>query len=173
MPNTKSAEKRTKIASKKKLANQMVRSQMNTAIKKFNAYISASNIELAEKLLPETSSKIDNAAVAGVIHKNAANHKKAQIARSLHQLKLGIVVIKADAKQLKQAEQKAAAVRKAQTLADEKAARAAVKAEKAAKEAAAKKPASKKETAKKDAPKKEAPKKETAKKEAPKTEKTK
>lgn len=169
MPNIKSAEKRVNVASKKKLANQMVRSQMNTAIKKFNASISSNNIELAETLLPETSSKIDNAAAKGVIHKNAANHKKGQIARSLHQLKLGIIVIKADAKQLKQAEQKAAAVRKAQALTDEKAARAAAKAEKIAKEAAPtkKRATEKKEPAKKEAAKKEAApkaKKETAKK---------
>ena len=54
---------------------------------------------------------IDNAAVKGVIHKNAANHKKAQIGKALHQLKQGIIVVKADAKTLKQAEQRAAAAR--------------------------------------------------------------
>lgn len=113
MPNIKSAKKRVLVSDKKRLENKMVRSQMNTAVKKFNAAIAENNVELAESLLPKTSSMIDNAAVKGVIHKNAANHKKAQIGKALHQLKQGIIVVKADAKTLKQAEQRAAAARKA------------------------------------------------------------
>ena len=109
MPNIKSAKKRVLVSDKKRLENKMVRSQMNTAVKKFNAAIAENNVELAESLLPKTSSMIDNAAVKGVIHKNAANHKKAQIGKALHQLKQGIIVVKADAKTLKQAEQRAAA----------------------------------------------------------------
>ena len=133
MPNIKSAEKRVSVSSAKKLQNQMVKSQMSTAIKKFNAAIAANDVELAEKLLSEAASKIDNAASKKVIHKNSANHKKAQIGKALHQLKSGIIVVKVDAKSLKQAEQKAAAARKAEEKA---AAIAAWKEEKAAKEAA-------------------------------------
>ena len=133
MPNIKSAEKRVSVSSAKKLQNQMVKSQMNTAIKKFNAAIAANDAELAEKLLAEAASKIDNAASKKVIHKNSANHKKAQIGKALHQLKSGVIVVKADAKSLKQAEQKAAAARKAEEKA---AAIAAWKEEKAAKDAA-------------------------------------
>ena len=113
MANIKSAEKRISVTAHKKLQNQMVRSQMQTAIKKFNAAISEGNVELAKTLLPEVSSKIDNAAVKHVIHKNAANHKKAQIAKAVSQLERGIVVVKVDAKTLKQAEQKAAAQKRA------------------------------------------------------------
>ena len=86
MPNIKSAKKRVAVTETKKLQNQMVRSQMNTAIKKFNAAISENNVELAKELLPIASSKIDNAATKKVIHKNAANRKKAQIAKTLSQL---------------------------------------------------------------------------------------
>lgn len=149
MPNIKSAEKRVSVSSAKKLQNQMVKSQMNTAIKKFNAAIAANDVELAEKLLAEAASKIDNAASKKVIHKNSANHKKAQIGKALFQLKSGIIVVKADAKSLKQAEQKAAAARKAEEKA---AAIAAWKEEKAAKEAAkeaAKDPKAAKKAAKK------------------------
>lgn len=114
MPNIKSAEKRVSVSATKKLQNQKIRSQMNTAIKKFNAAISDGDIELAKSLLPIASSKIDNAATKNVIHKNTANRKKAQIAKTLSQLERGIVVVKVDAKTLKQAEQKAAAARKAE-----------------------------------------------------------
>lgn len=86
---------------------------MQTAVKKFNAAISEGNVELAKTLLPVASSQIDEAAKKNVIHKNAANRKKSQIAKALSQLEKGIVVVKVDAKTLKQAEQKAAAQRRA------------------------------------------------------------
>lgn len=113
MPNIKSAAKRVKVSATKKLQNQMIRSQMQTAVKKFNAAISEGNVELAKTLLPVASSQIDEAAKKNVIHKNAANRKKSQIAKALSQLEKGIVVVKVDAKTLKQAEQKAAAQRRA------------------------------------------------------------
>lgn len=167
MPNIKSAEKRVSVTATKKLQNQMVRSQMQTAIKKFNAAISNGDVELAKKLLPETSSKIDNAAVKHVIHKNAANHRKAQIAKTLSQLEKGIIVVKVDAKTLKQAEQKAAAAKKAEEAAAIKAQRnEAKKAKESAKAPAA--PA-KKSSAKKTAATAKAPAK-SKKEEAPKAE---
>ena len=113
MHNIKSAAKRVKVSATKKLQNQMISSQMKTAVKKFNAAISEGNVELAKTLLPVASSQIDEAAKKNVIHKNAANRKKSQIAKALSQLEKGIVVVKVDAKTLKQAEQKAAAQRRA------------------------------------------------------------
>ena len=179
MPNIKSAEKRVSVSATKKLQNQMIRSQMQTALKKFNAAISNGDIELARTLLPLASSKIDNAAVKNVIHKNAANRKKAQIAKALSQLERGIVVVKVDAKTLKQAEQKAAAQRKAEEAEAIKAQRnEAKKAKEAAKAPAPKKAPAKKtstkaakaaELAKEEAPapKKRAPRKTADKVEAP------
>lgn len=160
MPNIKSAEKRVSVSATKKLQNQKIRSQMATAIKKFNAAISDGDVELAKQLLPIASSKIDNAAVKNVIHKNAANRKKAQIAKTLSQLERGVVVVKVDAKTLKQAEQKAAAARKAEEAAAIKAQRnEAKKAKEAAKAPVATKKAAKKVEATEAAPKKRASKK--------------
>ena len=157
MPNIKSAEKRVSVTATKKLQNQMIRSQMQTAIKKFNAAISNGDIALAKQLLPVASSKIDNAAIKHVIHKHAANRKKAQISKTLSQLERGVIVVKVDAKTLKQAEQKAAAAKKAEEAAAIKAQRNEAK---KAKEAA-KAPAPAKKTTKKAAAPK-APKEEKA-----------
>lgn len=122
----------------------MIRSQMQTAVKKFNAAIAEGDVESAKTLLREASSKIDNAATKNVIHKNAANRKKSQIAKALSQLERGVVVVKVDAKTLKQAEQKAAAQRKAEEAAAIKAQRnEAKKAKEAAKAPASKKSAKK------------------------------
>jgi small subunit ribosomal protein S20 len=123
MANIKSAEKRVSVSATKKLQNQMVRSQMHTAVKKFNAAISEGDVETAKALLPVACSQVDKAAKKGVIHKNAANHKKGQLAKAVSQLERGIVVVKVDAKTLKQAEQKAAAQRKAEEAAAIKAQR--------------------------------------------------
>jgi small subunit ribosomal protein S20 len=157
MPNIKSAEKRVRVIEKKTLENKMIRSQMNTVIKKFNAAVSANDIPLAEKLLPNAMSRIDAAAVAGVIHKNNANNKKANLSRTLHQLKSGKIVVKLDAKTAKQNEQKAAGAAKKQAEADRVAAREAAKAEKTpaalkAKEKAAKEAEKADKKAKKEKP---------------------
>ena len=164
MPNIKSAEKRVSVSATKKLQNQKIRSQMQTAIKKFNAAISEGNVELAKQLLPVTSSKIDNAAVKNVLHKNAANSKKAQNARKLSQLAKGVIVVTVDAQKLKPAAPKAAAAaRKAEEAQAIKAQRnEAKKAKEAAKAPATTKKSSKKATAKEEpaaAPKKRATKK--------------
>ena len=174
MHNIKSAEKRVSVSATKKLQNQMIRSQMQTAVKKFNAAISNGDVELAKQLLPVASSKIDNAAVKNVIHKNAANRKKAQIAKALSQLERGVLVVKVDAKTLKQAEQKAAAARKAEEAEAIKAQRnEAKKAKEAAKAPASKKAPAKKSAAQPKAPAtEEAPKKRTTKKTAEKTDAT-
>lgn len=166
MPNIKSAEKRVSVTATKKLQNQMIRSQMQTAIKKFNEAITNGDVELAKQLLPKASSKIDNAATKHVIHKNAANRKKAQISKTLSQLERGIIVVKVDAKTLKQAEQKAAAAKKAEEAAAIKAQRnEAKKAKEAAKAPApAKKSTKKSATAVKASKEDKAPAKKPAKK---------
>ena len=148
MPNIKSAEKRVLVSDKKRLQNRIINSEMKTAVKRFNAAISAQNVEEAERLLPLASKAIDNAATKGVIHKNKANHAKSQIGRALYLLKQGVVVVKADAKTLKQAEQKAAAQKKAEETAAIKSARNTARKEKEAAKAEEKKPATKTATKK-------------------------
>ncbi len=119
---------------------------MQTAVRKFNAAISEGNVQLAGDLLPAACSQIDKAAKKNVIHKNAANRKKSQLAKTYSQLERGVIVVKVDAKTMKQAEQKAAAAKKAEEAAAIKAQRnEAKKAKEAAKAPVADKKASKKE----------------------------
>ena len=81
MPNIQSAKKRVKVTAKKTLRNRMVKSSVRTSIKKLNAAI-ASDPKNAAVQLSETS-QIDEAAKKNVIHKNAANRKKARLAVKL------------------------------------------------------------------------------------------
>ena len=87
MPIIKSAKKRQEIAIRNNARNKSDRSELATAIKKFNTAISNKDAELAEKLLPETFSIIDEEASKGIIHKNKANNKKASLSVELTKLK--------------------------------------------------------------------------------------
>jgi len=82
LPNIKSAMKRVKINAKKNLRNRMVKSSMKTTIKKFDVAV-ASDPQQAANLLKASHSALDKAAAKGVIHKNAANRKKARLAKRL------------------------------------------------------------------------------------------
>ena len=82
MPNIKSAKKRVKVSAKKGLQNRMVKNGMRTSVKKFYSAV-ATNPATAGEQLNATTSAIDKAVAKGVIHKNAANRKKARMAKQL------------------------------------------------------------------------------------------
>lgn len=82
LPNIKSAMKRVKVNQKKNLRNRMVKSSVKTTIKKFDTAV-ASDVAQAPALLQASHSALDRAAAKGVIHKNAANRKKARLAKRL------------------------------------------------------------------------------------------
>ena len=81
MPNIKSAIKRVKVAEKKNLRNRMIKSAMKTVVKKYETAVEAGSADAA--MLSNTASAIDRAAAKGVISKNAANRKKARMAKRL------------------------------------------------------------------------------------------
>ena len=84
MPNIKSAKKRAKTSQARTLQNQMVKSELKTAIRKFNTTLQDKGFEDAQALCPNVVKTIDMAAAKGVIHKNAANRKKAKLALRLN-----------------------------------------------------------------------------------------
>ena len=81
MPNIKSAKKRVKVSEKKNLRNRMVKSAVRTSVKKFEAAMAEPATAAAQ--LTATTSAIDKAAAKGIIHQNAANRKKARLAKQL------------------------------------------------------------------------------------------
>ena len=83
MPNIQSAKKRVKVSEKKNLRNRIVKSIMRTSVKKFESALEA-DPQNANVQLTATTSAIDKAASKGVIHKNAANRKKARLAKQLN-----------------------------------------------------------------------------------------
>lgn len=79
MPNIKSAKKRVKVIAKKTARNKAVKSALKTQLKKFDV----AEGEGVQSVYAETVSAVDKAAAKGIIHKNKANHAKAQLAKKL------------------------------------------------------------------------------------------
>ena len=82
MPNIKSAMKRVKVSKKKNLRNRMVKTGVKTAIKKYQVALNEGAAP-ATAQLSATTSAIDKAVSKGIMHKNAANRKKARLAKAL------------------------------------------------------------------------------------------
>lgn len=79
MANIKSAKKRILVNRTKALQNQMIKSQLKTVVKKFNAAVDANDKTLASELYRLSVKKIDQAVAHGVLHKNNAAHKKSAL----------------------------------------------------------------------------------------------
>lgn len=79
MAHSKQAQKRIRTDEKKRMANKNVRSNMRGAIKRLRK---SDDAGAAETALPAAYKKIDKAAKAGVIHKNAAARRKSRLAKA-------------------------------------------------------------------------------------------
>ena len=86
MPNIKSAKKRVKVIETKTLQNKMHRSALKTEMKKYDAALASGDMAAAQAAYKEAVKKVDQAAAYGIIHKNAAAHKKSQFTKKLNEL---------------------------------------------------------------------------------------
>ena len=87
MANIKSQKKRVLISREENARNNSLRSEVKTAIKKYEAAIAANDIAKAEELLPVTFSVIDAARSDGLFHINNDARKKARLAKMLDNAK--------------------------------------------------------------------------------------
>ena len=81
MANIKSAIKRVKVTEKQTLRNRAAKSEMKTTIRRFDEALQAGDSAVTEKAYLTAVSTVDHAAAKGMIHKNAAAHKKSQLAK--------------------------------------------------------------------------------------------
>ena len=84
MPNIKSAKKRVKTIEAKTLQNKMHRTALKTEMKKYDAALASGDKAAAEAAYKVAVKKVDQAAAYGIIHKNAAAHKKSQFTKKLN-----------------------------------------------------------------------------------------
>ena len=87
MPNIKSAIKRVKTIDKKTTQNNMIKTGVKTAIKKFEQAVLDGKKKEAEALLVDATKKIDQSCSKGVIKKNTASRKKSKLAKAFNSMK--------------------------------------------------------------------------------------
>ncbi|MCX7832288.1 MAG: 30S ribosomal protein S20 [Actinobacteria bacterium] len=87
MPNIKSQIKRLRQAEKRRIRNKSIKSEVRTYIKKFEAALSAGNLQEAENLFTIVQKKIDKAVSKGIFHKNTGSRKISKIAKKLAALR--------------------------------------------------------------------------------------
>jgi small subunit ribosomal protein S20 len=84
MANIKSAKKRVKVIEKKTLINKIARTKLKTIVKKFVAAVESGDKAAATVAYTAAVKAVDQAAARGIIHKNAAAHKKSQFTKKLN-----------------------------------------------------------------------------------------
>ena len=85
MPVTKSAKKQMRVAEKKRLRNQPIRSRCKTNITKAEKLIFSGELEEAKKAVVAAISSLDKAAEKGVIHSNNAARRKSRLMKKLNE----------------------------------------------------------------------------------------
>ena len=85
MPQSKSAEKRVRVAEKRQLRNKSIRSQCKTTITKAERFIFSGELELARQAVADAISSLDKAAEKGVIHPNNAARRKSRLMKKLNE----------------------------------------------------------------------------------------
>ena len=81
MANIKSAIKRAKISEGENLRNRMDKSELKTAIRRYDDALKSGDKEAVEQAYLTAVKTVDRSASKGIIHKNAADRKKAQLAK--------------------------------------------------------------------------------------------
>ncbi len=84
MANIKSAKKRIKVIAKKTARNRMVKSQLKTAIRRFEDALNSKSFDDAKAKLRFIEKKLHQAAAKGVIHKSKASRSVSRLATQLN-----------------------------------------------------------------------------------------
>lgn len=79
MPNNKSAEKRVRVAERRRLRNRVFISAARTRIRRAERLIQDGDAEGAAAAVGNAISTLDRAAIKGIIHKNNAARRKSRL----------------------------------------------------------------------------------------------
>ena len=86
MPNIKSSIRSVKTDAERRAKNAQVKSQVRTATRKTVEAVATGQAEEAKAAFIKATSVIDKAANKGVLHKNTAARKKANLAAKVNAL---------------------------------------------------------------------------------------
>ena len=83
MPNTKSAETRSRNSVRRAAINRRSKSRLKTLERRLTDALKSGKSDETSKALRDVTSAFDKAAKTGVIHKGLANRKKSRLALSV------------------------------------------------------------------------------------------
>ena len=86
LPKIKSVNKSVRITEVRKARNKAAKSELNTAIKKFEAAAAEGNRTEADGAYKVAVKKVDQAVAKGVLHKNTAAHRKSAMTLKLNKI---------------------------------------------------------------------------------------
>ncbi len=86
MPNIKSAKKRDEKSKELKAKNRADKTELKTAIKKFDTAVAEGNKDAAVETYKVAVKTVDHAATKGLIHMNNAAHKKSAMTLKLNEM---------------------------------------------------------------------------------------
>jgi small subunit ribosomal protein S20 len=83
MPRRRTSLKRQRVDKKKHLHNLRIKQQLKKTIKKFQALLSAKNVNEAKAFMGKVFSQLDKAAKKRIIHPRTADRKKSRLMKRL------------------------------------------------------------------------------------------
>ena len=86
MPSSLSAKKRDRQNAKRRGRNRWRKDQVKEVVKTFEKLVHDGKKDEATTQLSQVFKKLDRVSAKGTIHKNAANRKKARMAKRLHKM---------------------------------------------------------------------------------------
>lgn len=89
MSASRSVQKATRVAARRRQQNRALRTRVKTATKKTRKTIDAGDLERARQELLAATSTIDRAANRGIFHKNKAARMKSRLTRKVSALGSG------------------------------------------------------------------------------------
>lgn len=87
MANSKSAEKRIRVAEQRRLRNRPFRSSARTLVKKAELAISAGDQSAAATAVLTATRTLDRVASKGIIHRNNAARRKSRLMKKFNELR--------------------------------------------------------------------------------------
>lgn len=83
MAHSNQAQKRVRTSEARRIHNKGIATRMRTEIKRVMTAVENGEIDAAKQALPLAMKKVDKAAKANILHKNAAAHRKSVLARAI------------------------------------------------------------------------------------------
>ncbi len=83
MPTTKSAKKRLRQSLERRGRNRATRSVLKGQVKKVRDLVAVGDVEKAAAELRVAAMRLDQAAVRGVVHRNAAARTKSRLSKAI------------------------------------------------------------------------------------------